>query len=77
MSTRVRRMSYMQPRMAVVAKGAKSVPAQAEAYQNLLTLMAHPRGVQSSTHLRSHRKPVEFHERSESDTFTAIVQIAE
>ncbi len=76
--TRVRRMSYMHVLLGgpVIAAGAQRIPAQTDAYQNLLTLMAHPRGVEIIDEFaKSSEAGWDLTSELMSDTFTAIVKL--
>ena len=74
-ATRLRRMFYMYALRSapIVAKGATPLSAQAEAYKNLVMLMAHPRGVEIiDAFARSPEAGWDFTTGLMSDTFTAI-----
>lgn len=77
-STRLRRMFYMYVLKSgpVIAKEASLNPAEAEAYTNLLTLMAHPRGVDIvDAFAKSSEGGWNLTSELMSDTLTAIVKL--
>jgi hypothetical protein len=76
-ATRIRRMSYMYLlRAGPAAEGAKPSSAQVEVYSNLLTLMAHPRGVDIvDAYAKSAEAGWQLTSDLASETFTSIVKL--